>query len=135
MSASNYDVEKQEAQTPERAERTRPERVYVPRVDIVEENDAIELVADMPGVDETSVEITLEENVLTLRGRVDLEIPEGYHATYAEYGIGDYERVFTLSEEIDQAGIEAAVKQGVLTLSLPKVQPEPARKIPVKAAT
>jgi len=89
-------------------------------VDIYETNDAMFIVADMPGVDQSAVDITLEKNVLTIKGTVEPETPQNYSLAYAEYEIGDYERSFTLSNEIDQDNIEAKVNNGVLQLRLPK---------------
>ena len=88
----------------------------------------------MPGVDEKSIDITLEKSVLTLLGRVEQETHEGYCAAYVEYEAGDYERAFTLSDEIDRDRIEASVKNGVLRLTLPKAEPVKLRKINVKSA-
>lgn len=108
--------------------------LYEPRTDIYEKGDGIVLVAEMPGVAPDGVDVTLERRVLTIRGRsVDFG-HEGYQPVYAEYRLGDYERVFTLSEEIDQDGIKATQKDGVLTLVLPKAAPAKARKIKVKTA-
>lgn len=128
------DVEKQEIEPVEGAERTSERRAYIPRVDIYENDEGINLVADMPGVDEKSIDIMLEKNVLSIRGTVEAEAPEDYSLAYAEYGVGDYERRFTLSDEIDQENIEASVKNGVLHLHLPKAGPAKARKISVKPA-
>lgn len=128
------DVEKQEVEPVEGAERTSERRAYIPRVDIYETDEGINLVADMPGIDENSVDIMLEKNVLSIRGTVESEAPEDYSLAYAEYGVGDYERRFTLSDEIDQENIEASVKNGVLHLHLPKAGPAKARKISVKPA-
>lgn len=128
------DIEKQEIEPVEGAERTSERRAYIPRVDIYETDEGINLVADMPGVDENSIDIMLEKNVLSIRGTVDFEAPEDYSLAYAEYGVGDYERRFTLSDEIDQERIEASVKNGVLNLYLPKAGPAKARKILVKPA-
>lgn len=114
------------------AERTRPGVVFSPRTDIYETNDAIIVIADAPGVDEKSVEVTLENDVLTIDGRVATDYPEGYTLAYAEYRVGDYQRRFTLSDEIDRERIEATVKDGVLRLHLPKAQPT-MRKIAVTA--
>jgi HSP20 family molecular chaperone IbpA len=125
------EVEKQEVES--RAERTRDRKAYVPRVDIFETEDHITLVTDMPGVDENSVEITLEKNLLTINGLVEAHTPDNYNLVYAEYEVGDYERSFTLSNQIDQDNIQAAVKSGVLHLRLPKVGPTKARKVAVKA--
>jgi HSP20 family protein len=114
------------------AERTRDRACFVPRADIYETNDGITVVADIPGVDENSVDITLEQNVLTINGYTTPVAPEGYRLAYAEYQVGDYQRRFTISEQIDRDKIEAVVKDGVLRLHLPKVEPT-TRKITVKA--
>jgi HSP20 family protein len=116
------------------AERTRECKCFIPRVDIYETNDDIFLVADMPGVDEKSVDITLEKNTLTINGYIDPEQPDNYSLAYAEYEVGDYQRSFSLSDQIDQDKIEATVKYGVLRLRLPKAGPAKARKIAVKSA-
>jgi HSP20 family protein len=126
-------AEKQELQTPEGAENTRTRRVFMPRTDIYETKDAIVVLADMPGVDDKSIDVTLEKNVLTINGFVDSEIPSGYSLTYAEYAVGDYRRIFTLSNEVDRDGITATVKNGVLKLVLPKSVQTKARKIAVKS--
>jgi HSP20 family protein len=126
------DTEKQEIQGGD-VERTRDQRVFVPRVDIFETDEDIVIVADMPGVDENSVEITLEKSELTIDGYVELAEPKDQTLAYAEYNVGDYHRSFKLSNQIDQAKIEATVRDGVLRLHLPKVGPAKARKIAVKA--
>ena len=126
------EAEKQEITT-ENAERTRARRAYIPRVDIYETEDALVMLADMPGVDENSVDITLEKNVLSINGYVEPAQPDNYSLAYAEYGVGDYQRSFTLSDEIDRDKIEAIVKNGVLRLQLPKAGPAKTRKITVKA--
>jgi len=115
------------------AERTRDRVAFVPRVDIYETNDGIFVVADMPGVDEESVDITLEKDVLTIDGYVEPVAPEEYRLAYAEYRVGDYQRRFTVSDQIDREGIEATMKDGVLRLRLPKAEPT-TKKIAVKAA-
>jgi HSP20 family molecular chaperone IbpA len=128
------EAEKQEVTTMSEAERTRDRRAYVPRADIYETDDEIIVVADMPGVDENSVDITLEKNILTINAYVEPVEPENYALAYAEYGVGDYQRSFTLSNQIDQDNIQAMVHNGVLQLNLPKAGPAKARKIVVKAA-
>jgi len=127
------DVEKQEIST-DGAERTRARKAYVPRADIFETNEAIVVVADMPGVDQNSLDITVEKNVLSLDGFVEPDHPDNYNLVYAEYEEGDYHRRFTLSNEVDQDNIQATVKNGVLRLVLPKIGPAQAKKISVKAA-
>jgi HSP20 family protein len=125
------ETEKQEVLT-ENGERTRARRAFIPRTDIYETNDAIFVVADMPGVDEHSVDITLEKNILTIQGLVEPVYPEGYSVAYAEYEDGDYQRKFTLTNQVDQDKIEATLHAGVLRLKLPKIVPTQ-RKISVKA--
>ena len=127
------DVEKQEIST-NGAERTRARKAYVPRADIFETNEAIVVVADMPGVDQNSLDITVEKNVLSINGFVEPDHPNNYSLAYAEYEEGDYHRRFTLSNEVDQDNIQATVKNGVLRLYLPKIGPAQAKKISVKAA-
>jgi HSP20 family protein len=127
------EAERVPATQPEGAERTRDRPVYAPRVDIVETNDALEIFADMPGVTKDSVEVTLEQRVLRLRGRAELSLPEGVAPLYLEYQPGDYERAFTLSGAVDPAGVEARVRNGVVHLRLPKVGPAKPQRIEVRA--
>jgi len=131
---AEQEMQKREASSPVETERTQAKKVFIPRVDICETKDAIVLLADMPGVDEKSIDITLEKNVLTLLGRVGPDTYEGYRAAYVEYEAGDYERAFTLSDEIDRDRIDASVRNGVLRLTLPKAEPVKLRKINVKSA-
>jgi HSP20 family molecular chaperone IbpA len=125
------ETEKQVAET--EGERTRDRPAFVPRADIYETDKAIYLVADMPGVSEDALDITLEKDVLTLNGTVEPETPEGYSLAYAEYRVGDYVRSFSLSDEIDQEAIEATLKDGMLRLTLPKITEARTRKIAVRA--
>ena len=115
-------------------ERVRNVKTFVPRVDIFENKDSLFLVADMPGVDEKTVDIALEKNVLTITGRVENGRIKDATMMYSEYEIGDYERVFTLSDEIDRDKIVAAVRNGVLRLELPKAEKVKPKKITIKAA-
>lgn len=128
------EVHKEEAETPEGVERTRPGRTYVPRVDIYEDGDGFVVLADMPGVSENSLDITLEKNVLTIHGEVDFQPPQGYDLAHAEYGIGDYQRAFTISNEVDRENIEATLSNGVLRLVLPRAPEAGTRKIQVQAS-
>ena len=138
MTTETKDLQVQEAEKQELAtdgaERTRDSKCFVPRVDIYETDEALIAVADMPGVDKDSVEISLEKNVLTINGYVEPAQPDNFNLAYAEYEMGDYQRSFTLSNQIDFEKIEAVVKDGVLRLTLPKVGPAKTRKITVKAA-
>jgi HSP20 family molecular chaperone IbpA len=112
---------------------TEARRTHAPSVDVIEKDNDYILVADMPGVDENSVDVTLEKDLLTIHGRVQHEIPEDYKPILSEYEVCDYKRSFTISEEIDRDRIQATVKDGVLRLILPKAEGARARKIPVVA--
>lgn len=131
MATAETSMHKQPSETPAGVERTSPGKVFVPRVDIVENDEAIILVADLPGVDERGVDITLEKNVLTLKATPVSQHPEGYSPAYLEYEVGNFERVFTVSDAVDRNGIQATVKNGVLQLTLPKSKQQLSQKIPV----
>ena len=112
----------------------RPNRpAFVPPSDIYETKDSIVVLAEMPGVAPDGVDITLERRVLTIRGRSAANEHGGYQRVYNEYADGDYERVFTLSENIDRDRIEATLKDGVLHLVLPKAETAKARRIELKS--
>ncbi len=122
--------QKREIETKSEMTQTRP--VFAPAVDIYESDGALVLVADMPGVDRSGVELHLEENQLTIRGRVVEEKDSG-DPLYSEYRSGDFFRSFTLSNVIDQEKIEATMKDGVLTVILPKAEAARPRQIAVTA--
>ncbi|HMD88949.1 MAG TPA: Hsp20/alpha crystallin family protein [Anaerolineaceae bacterium] len=126
-------AQKKEAVPSQKSGQKREQRVYLPRTDIYEDDEAIFVVADIPGADEKSTEITLEKNVLSIHASPVYEIPEKLSLVYAEYGVGDYQRSFTLSDQIDRENIQASVKNGVLSLRLPKAGPVKAQKITVKS--
>jgi len=126
-------IDKQEVKTSEESERIRDRRIFTPLTDIYEQDDAVHIIADMPGADEKSIDISLEKNVLTITGMVDPDLPEDYTLIYSEYGIGDYQRKFILSNEIDQDKIKASFKDGVLHLHLLKSKAVKPQKIIVKA--
>lgn len=110
-----------------------PKKVFMPRADVYETSEAIVVLADLPGVDENGVDITLEKNVLTLRGNVAEPNYPDRKLAWEEYAIGDYERTFTIGTDIQADAIAATLKNGVLKVTLPKVQEVKARKISVKA--
>lgn len=125
-------AQKQEVEAVEGVERTRAMRVYVPKVDIYSEDDGIVLLVDMPGVDENELDINLEKRILTINGYVSADEPEGFDLTYSEYNVGDYQRSFTLPDEIDVDNIEASISNGVLKISLRKAPEAQTKKIAVK---
>jgi len=124
--------EKAEVTTP--AEQTRPGLVFTPAVDIFETEKEITVLADMPGVKAKDLNIDLHENVLSLDGEV--EAPEGADEVdvIREYRTGTYYRQFNLSQVIDQQKIDAEMQDGVLRLTLPKVEAATPRKIAVKSS-
>ena len=131
--SSGAETERVRAAQPQGTERTRARPLYAPRVDIVETEDALEVLADMPGGTPESVEVTLEQGVLSVRGRAEVSVPEGLAPLHLEYEPGDYERRFTLSDAVDPSGIEARVRGGVLRLRLPKAGPAKPQRIEVEA--
>lgn len=133
MTDQTLETQKQELAESDQTERTRETACFIPRADIYETDDDIVILADVPGVDENSIDITLEKNILTLNAFVNDGQPNDYSLAFAEYAVGDYTRSFKLSDEIDREGIEATVRNGVLRLRLPKAGPAKARKISVKA--
>lgn len=124
---------KQDIEPRREGEATRSAIVFRPNTDIYESDDHVVLIADMPGVAPEDVDVTLERGVLSIRGHVRPQAHDGYRRIYTEYGEGDFERVFTLSEDIDRDRIKASHKDGVLTLELPKAAAAKARKIQVDA--
>lgn len=124
--------EKQEVPAP--AEGIKPGPIFTPVVDIFETDNEITLLADMPGVTSDNLDIDLRENMLTLSGDVDAPEGSGEAEIFREYQTGRYYRQFTLSEVIDQSKIAAGLKDGVLRLTLPKVEKAAPRRITVKVA-
>lgn len=116
------------------AETARGATVYRPVADIVERQEGVVVEIEMPGVPPGDVEISVERRVLTVRGRGRVTAPQGFRRVYAEYGEGDYERAFTLSEDIDEAKIAAEMKDGVLRLTLPRAEDARPRRIEVKGS-
>ncbi|HLK10504.1 MAG TPA: Hsp20/alpha crystallin family protein [Candidatus Binatia bacterium] len=114
-----------------REESTRPGRYFAPAVDILETNDEIVLLADMPGVPADAVDVHLDGDQLTIEGRVRPEDYAGLKPLHVEYVVGGYHRTFALGEAIDRDGIRAAMQQGVLTLHLPKAEHARVRRIEV----
>ncbi len=122
--------EKQELSTP--AEQTKPGLVFTPAVDIFETEKEITLLADIPGVTPDNLDIDLRENVLTLTGDIAPFEGADEEDVLIEYEIGRYFRQFSLSEVIDQDRIDAQLTDGVLRLTLPKVEKATPRRIEIK---
>lgn len=117
---------------PSRESGTREGRYFEPQVDIYETDAALVIQADLPGVEASDVETHLENNLLTITAPLPNR-EGGWRPVYAEYAEGHFQRQFRLGQKIDQAKISAAMKDGVLTLTLPKVDSARPRKIVVQA--
>lgn len=124
----------EKAGVPTVPEQTRPGPVFSPSVDIFENDNAITVLADMPGVKAADLEIDLRESVLTLTGRVTAPESARESDVLREYQTGTFFRQFTLSETIDQAKIDAKLTDGVLRLELPKVEKARPRQITVRTS-
>jgi HSP20 family molecular chaperone IbpA len=113
-------------------ESTIPTRVFVPTTDIYESQDALTVILEMPGVEKNNVDVRVEEGMLKIEGRLDLAKYQGLVPLYTEYNIGHYARSFRLSNQINQSKIAADLKDGVLSLTLPKAEEAKPRTIKVK---
>ncbi len=123
--------EKQTVASP--AEQTKPGPVYTPSVDIFETDTAITLLVDMPGVRIDDLNIDLRDDTLTLIGDVNPSQTSPGQRVYGEYDTGRYYRQFSLSEVIAQDKIDARLSDGVLRLTLPKVEKATPRRIAVQS--
>jgi HSP20 family protein len=119
----------QKRELEKKEETTIPARIFLPTTDIYEAPDALTVVLEMPGVEKKNVEISVEDGVLNVQGRLDLSKYQGLTPLYTEYNIGHYSRSFRLSSKIDQNKIGAEMKDGVLFLTLPKVEEAKPRTI------
>ncbi|MDD2598080.1 MAG: Hsp20/alpha crystallin family protein [Kiritimatiellae bacterium] len=109
-------------------------RVFLPDVDVIESSEQLKLFADMPGVDKTTVEVLVENNVLSITGEPMFTPPEGGRAAGTEFCLGRYYREFTLSNDIDTTAVKASVRNGVLELTLPKKEEVKKRVIEISSA-
>jgi HSP20 family protein len=131
---ANQELTTHEKQELKQGEQTRPGRTFVPDVDIYETPDSLWLWADMPGIDENSLEVNVADGVLAIEGQVALQDYDNLAPVYTEYNIGNYARRFTLSNEIDSERIKARMNNGVLELELPKAERAKPRRITVSAS-
>ena len=109
------------------------ECTYQPRFDIVETDDELRLFGDFPGVASDQLNVEFENNELVITARVANRY-EALELAHREFDLGDFRRVFRVGEAIDATKIEAELKDGVLTLLLPKTEAVKPRKIKVKAS-
>ena len=105
----------------------------MPRVDVVEDDTGITILADLPGVPRDQLELKVEGDTLEIEGRVVQPTPEGLEATYAEVQVPRYRRAFRLGKEFNAEQIDANLKDGVLTLRVPKAEHAQPRRIEVRA--
>lgn len=115
-------------------EEQQQERAIRPAVDIFEDKTGITVHADMPGVSRDRLDIQIDSDSLTITGDVGIPTPENMEAVYADVRSIRYQRSFSLSKELDSDNIEANLKDGVLTLRIPKREEHKPRKIEVKTA-
>jgi len=108
------------------------EGALLPAVDVVEDAGGITLYADLPGVPRENLGLHLESDSLTIDGTVALDVPQAMQSSHVEVRLPRYRRVFTLSKELDGAQAQAELKNGVLTLRIPKAQQAQPRRIEVK---
>ena len=115
----------------EKGEKTVPSRFYIPSADIFETEDALVVVMEVPGVEKKDLQVSLENDVLRIEGRIDFSKYDGLDPLYTEYNVGHYSRAFTLSSKIDQQQISAEVADGVLKLTLKKASEAMPRRIAI----
>jgi HSP20 family molecular chaperone IbpA len=131
--ATQQNLQVQQKQEVEKAqESTRPMRAFLPTTDIFETDEALTMVLEMPGVDRENIEISVENGVLTVEGKINFSKYEGLQPVYSEYNIGPFRRSFRISSRIDQNKIRAEMQGGVITLVLPKAEEAKPRRIDVK---
>jgi HSP20 family protein len=128
----NTTMEKPNTTTVARMEPTRCGCCYRPNVDIAEDATTLTVYADMPGVQGDTIDVDFENGLLTIRGTVAQRQTEGTRFVHREYGVGDFHRSFEVGESIDATRISASYSNGVLTLTLPKVEAARPRKIVVQ---
>jgi HSP20 family protein len=130
--AGQQELQVQQKREVEKAqEPTMPTRAFLPTTDIFETEDALTLVLEMPGVDRGNIDVSVENGVLTVEGRINFDKYEGLQPVYSEYNVGPYRRSFRISSRIDQDKIKAEIRDGVITLVLPKAEQAKPRRIEV----
>jgi HSP20 family molecular chaperone IbpA len=121
----------QKRELEKKEETTIPARIFVPAADIYETAEALKVVLEMPGVDKSNVTVRVEDGVITVEGRLDFSKYRDLQPLYTEYNIGHYSRSFRLTTKISQGKIGAEMKDGVLSLVLPKAEEAKSRTIQV----
>jgi HSP20 family protein len=106
----------------------------MPPVDVIEDSTGITLRADMPGVPKDKLKLQVEADTLTIEGEVSFAMPDGMEASYAEVSVPRFRRVFTLSKELDTGKVSAELKNGVLSLRIPKAAHAQPRRIEINVS-
>lgn len=128
------EVERQQDSALQQEQSQRAEYSLVPPVEIYEEGDALYLVADMPGVTSETLDLEVGNKVLEIEGRITVDMPENVTPLFAEVRASRYARRFTLGDDVDAANAEASMRDGVLTVRLPKHERYRRRKIEIQSA-
>ena len=125
---SDKNVTKQEQQQP-----TKPVATILPDEDVWEDADGITMTADLPGVSNKGLNVRVDNGALLIDGDASLDMPEGMEAVYAELRMPHFRRSFALSRELDTARIDAKLKDGVLTVTIPKAEAAKPHRIEVRS--
>jgi HSP20 family protein len=131
MEASQDLALRQKQEVASKEERTVPGRYYTPATDIYETDSELTIVMEMAGVAKENVSVDLQNDVLRIEGQIDFSKYKGMEPVYTEYNVGHYVRTFSLPSKIDREKIAAHLDDGVLTLTLPKVQEAQPRRIAI----
>ena len=113
-------------------ESTAPVNMFIPTTDIFETDAALSVVVEMPGVEKANVDIAVKDGVLTIDGRIDFQRYAGTEPVYTEYNIGHFHRSFSLSNKVNASKIRAEMRDGLLTLTIPKAEEAAAQRIEVR---
>jgi HSP20 family protein len=130
MAGQELDVQ-QKREVTSQQEKTIPARFYLPVTDIFETGDALKVVMEVPGVPKGAVDVKIENDVLSVEGRIETSNYGGLEPLYTEYSIGHFARSFTLPDQVDQHNITANLEDGVLTLTLNKKPESKPRRIAI----
>ena len=131
---ANTAIEKRQAENVNVPERMDQGTFYTPLCDIIETGDGFTFQADLPGVAAGDVDVTFEDGTLTIQAKVSGRQPQGQNYLWREYGVGHFYRSFSIGARVDVDGIKAELKNGVLTLFVPKSEAAKTRKIEIKGA-
>jgi HSP20 family protein len=130
--AAEQELQVQQKREVEKAqEPTTPMRAFLPTTDIFETDEGLTVVLEMPGIDRDNVDVNVESGVLTVEGRINFKKYEGLQPIHSEYNVGPYRRSFRISSRVDQDKIKAEMRDGVITLVLPKAEEAKSRRIEV----